>query len=215
MPSQNCEAVSQEPLDQRLHAVVERVNALAAPVQHQVVRIHRGVLVAAERAIPLELGRVRAVQRGELRSFDRGTRHRPDRLGAPAHPRDREAAEVNQRLADLGDLPIEHRDDRAAAIEQEVAEVIVGVHKAGRTRLWKGRRKRRAQLLKRQVEVNAGAFQQRVPTHQVGGELNRTRLPATCSRSRKGRPSTTGSSDAARTAGTGKPCLASAVMIIP
>src|ERR1051325_1954565 len=135
MPSQDCEPVGEEAFDERLEAVVEGVDPLAAAVEHQVVDVDRRVLVAAEGAVPLDLVFGGAVHGGEIARSDRGTRHGSDPLAPPAHPRHRKAAEVDQGLTDLGDLPVEHGGDRPVAIEQQVAEVVVGVDDRGRTGL--------------------------------------------------------------------------------
>src|SRR6266508_536343 len=163
----------QESRHQRLDTVVERIEALAAAVQHQVVGVDRRVLVAAEGAVPRELGSLNFVQRRQLARLHRRSWHGPDDLAAPAHAADRQAAEVDQRLADLRDLPVEHGDHRPVLVEQQVAEVIVGVDEARHPRIRVSGSQRAAQPLEWEVEVGARSLEQRLPAREVGGQADR------------------------------------------
>src|SRR6202035_2967499 len=100
--------------------LVARARALAPPVEHQVVAEDRRVLVIGQRPIPAILVRVGAV-------------HFADGIGRDV--READATQVEQRLAELRNLPVDH-GRYPAALAEHVAEVVIAVNENRRPRTW-------------------------------------------------------------------------------
>src|SRR5437588_233188 len=117
-------------------ALVARVRSLAAPVQHQVVAEDGRVLVISQAQRPAEFGRVGAEEvahRIGFESFRGAPTARSFIVAALEH--DAQAAKVEQRVTQLGNLPIEHPAD-ACSGKQHVAEVVVAMHHDGTRIVW-------------------------------------------------------------------------------
>src|SRR5216684_3901843 len=101
------DAVVDHARDRIRQAFVHGVRPLAAPVKHEVVAVDRRVLVNAQREVPAHLVGVGAIQAVEVFDphIDRAARVRSVMVLAPDRD-DAQAAQVQQRLPDLGDLPI-------------------------------------------------------------------------------------------------------------
>src|SRR5438874_2317191 len=125
--SQQANAFVDELNDRSRSRLVGRVGPLATPVQHQVVAEDRRVLVVGEGQEPGVVGWVGAVHLQQVAVVDvdlAATRHA---LARAAGVRDhREAGQVEQRLPDLGDLPVQDPDHPALA-EEHVPVVVVAV----------------------------------------------------------------------------------------
>src|SRR5712692_5272214 len=154
--------------DRIRQAFVHGVGSLPAPVEHEVVAEYRRVLVKAEGEVPAHLGGVGAVQ--PIQVFD------PDVDGAAwvgcarvlaADRNDAQAAKVDQWLADLGDLPIEHSYDFGAA-EQHVPVVVVAVDQRGRTWFRDVPGEQTAQLARPRGQLFGRALHEPGPAHHLG-----------------------------------------------
>src|SRR3954471_22476816 len=113
-----------------------RIDALATSMKAEVVSEDRRVLVAPEREKPGHGRGIRAVQVHDLVARDldgaAGVRIAPKRAPLRDHA---ERGDVEQRLTELRDLPIEDRGDVASG-EEEIAVVVVAVHKDRRDLGW-------------------------------------------------------------------------------
>ena len=96
-------------------------------MEHQVVAKDRRVLVEAQGQVPAHLRRVGPVEPDEVLDLDvDGSARSGPAAEALAGDHNAEAGEVEQRLADLSDLPVQHRDHPRPP-EEEVAHVVVAV----------------------------------------------------------------------------------------
>src|SRR5207237_2908909 len=154
-------------------ALVARVRALAATMQHQVIAEDGRVLVIGQAQCPAELRRVGAedvAHRIWFESFRGAPTARSLIVAALEH--DAQAAQVEQRMTQFGNLPIEHRAD-APPGKQHVAEVVVAVHH-DRTRIvrYPGLQKP-GQLGRVTRELSRRALHQPGPDLQFALQVNR------------------------------------------
>src|SRR5713101_2429387 len=121
------DAVVDHAFDRIRQAFVHGVWSLAAAMQHQVVAVDRSVLVDAQRQVPAHLVGVGAIKTVEVfdSDVDRSAWVRRVSVVAPNRD-DAQAAQVQQRLPDLGDLPIED-GHHVSSTEQHVSVVEVAV----------------------------------------------------------------------------------------
>src|SRR5438132_12840656 len=109
-------------------ALVARVPSLAATMEHQVVAEDRGVLVIGQAQGPAKFRRVGAEEVAQRIGFQVARGAPTARLPiVAALEHDAEAAQVEQWMPQLRNLPIEHRAD-ASAGKQHVAKVVIAVH---------------------------------------------------------------------------------------
>jgi hypothetical protein len=102
-------------------------NARELPVAERDVEAQLGEIAA--RTVGIALGERR--RRGKAWRPSRGSDDLADRV-ALLRPVDGKEAEVGERIAQGADLPVEHRDDAAVAIDDDVVQAVVAMHD-GRT----------------------------------------------------------------------------------
>src|SRR5215467_6174680 len=114
--------------DGRRPLFVHGVGPLAAPMEHQVVAEDARVLVVREGQVPAKLFRVGPVhvQQHVVRYGHRPAARDPLFARAARMRHHGEAGQVEERLAELRDLPVQQRDYSAVA-KEHVAVVEVGM----------------------------------------------------------------------------------------